>query len=111
MLLSLAQICSTSIVTGLFICLRSATKVSHKAVSLTGLAAKWHVCASIDSFDSLDNETPTMTGTQVSSAQVFPLGSESESDESGDGDDDLNDTKLIPIFTHTISFHKRQALG
>ncbi|PON91319.1 hypothetical protein TorRG33x02_128820 [Trema orientale] len=106
-------LCSISIVTGLFICLRSATKVSHKAQSLTGLAAKWHVCATINSFDSVDNETPTTATAQVSSMQVFPVGSESDSeDESGDGDDDddLNDTKLVPIFTHTISFQKRQAL-
>lgn len=101
-------LCSISILTGLFICLRSATKVTHKAQSVTGLAAKWHICATINSFDYTDGETPT---SQASSAQVFPGGNESESDdESGTGDDDLNDTKLVPIFTHTISFQKRQAL-
>ncbi|XP_024029194.1 uncharacterized protein LOC112093907, partial [Morus notabilis] len=102
-------LCSISILTGLFICLQSATKVTHKAQSITGLAAKWHICATINSFDHLDGETPTA---QVASGQVFPLDAESESeDESGSGDDDLNDTELIPMFTHTISFQKREALG
>lgn len=83
--------------------------MTHKAQSITGLAAKWHICATINSFDHLDGETPTA---QVASGQVFPLDAESESeDESGNGDDDLNDTKLIPMFTHTISFQKREALG
>lgn len=98
-----------SLISGLFICLRSATKVTHRAQSITGLAAKWHLCATINSFDYTDGETPT---TQTSSAQVFPLGSEWESDEEEeDGDDDLDDAKLVPIYAHTISFQKRQALG
>ncbi|KAH7545276.1 hypothetical protein FEM48_Zijuj01G0076500 [Ziziphus jujuba var. spinosa] len=101
-------LCSMSLISGLFICLRSATKVTHRAQSITGLAAKWHLCATINSFDYTDGETPT---TQISSAQVFPLGSECESDtEEGDVDDDLDDAKMVPIFAHTISFQKRQAL-
>ncbi|XP_015878165.2 uncharacterized protein LOC107414539 [Ziziphus jujuba] len=101
-------LCSMSLISGLFICLRSATKVTHRAQSITGLAAKWHLCATINSFDYTDGETPT---TQISSAQVFPLGSECESDtEEGDADDDLDDAKMVPIFAHTISFQKRQAL-
>ena len=103
------QLCSISLITGLIICLRSATKVTHKAHSITGLAAKWHVCATINSFDHSDGETPP---TQISSAQVFPLVAECESDdEGGDEDDDLDDAKLVPIYAHTISYQKRQALG
>ncbi|KAL5578724.1 hypothetical protein UlMin_011166 [Ulmus minor] len=105
-------LCSISIVTGLFICLRSGTKVTHKAQSLTALCAKWHVCATMNSFDFTEGETPLA---QNSSSQLFSVGAaDSESDDestSRDGDDDdLNDTKLIPIFAHTITFQKRQAL-
>ncbi|XP_041022976.1 uncharacterized protein LOC121264014 [Juglans microcarpa x Juglans regia] len=101
-------ICSISLVTGLFICLRSAIKITHRAHSITSLAAKWHVCATINSFDNTDGETPRA---QITSAQVFRMGTVWESDdEEGDGDDDLDNTKLVPIFAHTISFQKRQAL-
>ncbi|KAL5775241.1 hypothetical protein ACOSP7_012798 [Xanthoceras sorbifolium] len=100
-------ICSISLVTGLFICLRSATKITHKGQAITGLAAKWHVCATIHSFDNLDDETPT---TQIDSTQVFSINWESD-DEEGDGDDDdLDNAKFMPIYAHTISFQKRQAL-
>ncbi|KAF3451789.1 hypothetical protein FNV43_RR07885 [Rhamnella rubrinervis] len=101
-------LCSISLITGLIICLRSTTKVTHKAQSITGLAAKWHVCATINSFDHTDGETPPA---QISAAQVFPLVAESQSDdEGGDEDDDLDDAKLVPIYAHTISYQKRQAL-
>ncbi|TXG46881.1 hypothetical protein EZV62_026175 [Acer yangbiense] len=99
-------ICSVSLVTGLMICLRSATKITHKGQAITGLAAKWHVCATINSFDHLDGETPT---TQIASTQVFPINWESD-DEEGDGDDDLDNAKFVPIYAHTISFQRRQAL-
>ncbi|XP_034697601.1 uncharacterized protein LOC117923430 [Vitis riparia] len=101
-------LCSISLVTGLGICLRSATKITHKAQSVTCLAAKWHVCATIDTFDATDGETPTI---RAASAQVFPVNTNwGSDDEEGDGDDVLDNTKMIPIYAHTISFHKRQAL-
>ncbi|PQP93944.1 uncharacterized protein Pyn_30337 [Prunus yedoensis var. nudiflora] len=101
-------LCSISLVISLFICLRSATKITHKAQSITGLAAKWHVCATIQCFYYTESETPMAP---ISSAQVFPFGAdiESEDDEAGE-DHDLDNTKLVPIYTHTISFQKRQAL-
>ncbi|CAL9015076.1 unnamed protein product [Prunus brigantina] len=101
-------LCSISLVISLFICLRSATKITHKAQSITGLAAKWHVCATIQSFDYTESETPMAP---ISSAQVFPFGAdiESEDDEAGE-DDDLDNTRLVPIYSQTISFQKRQAL-
>lgn len=100
-------VCSISLVTGLFICLRSATKITHKAQSLTSLAAKWHACATINPFDNTDGETPRA---RINSSQVFSMNHYWESDDEEDGDDDLDNTKLVPIFTHTISFQKRQAL-
>ncbi|KAM7265771.1 hypothetical protein ACFE04_003454 [Oxalis oulophora] len=102
-------LCSINLVTGLCICLRSATKITHKAQAITSLAAKWHVCATINSFDNMDGATPS---SQISSSQVFPINVDWELDdelEPGD-DDDLNYSSLIPIYTHTVSFQKRQAL-
>lgn len=104
------QLVSITLVSGLYILLRSATKITHKAQSITGLAAKWHICATINSFDNIDGETPTA---QIASAQAMAANISwgSSDDEVADEEDDLNTTKLLPIYTHTISFHKRQALG
>lgn len=100
------QLCSITMVTGLFICLRSAAKITHKAQAVTSLAAKWHACATINSFDELDDETPP--------AQIASAAAEADCDtdnEEGDGDDALDNTNLVPIYANTISYQKRQALG
>lgn len=99
-------LCSISLVTGLFICLRSATKITHRAQSVTSLAARWHVSATINSFDELEGEAPTA---QIASGNNFPIDSELDSEE-GDGEDDLEYAKIAPIYARTISFQKRQAL-
>lgn len=105
-----SQLCSISLLTGLFLCLRSATKITHRAQSLTGLASNWHVFATINSFDDDgDRETPT---SQITSAQVFPVYEGCMSDEEGDGDDELDNAPMSsPIVAQTVSFQKRQALG
>jgi hypothetical protein len=101
-------LCSLSLVTGLFICLRSATKITHKAQSVTSLAAKWNVCATVDSFDNLDGETPTAS---MIESQISPcFNANDSSDEEGEGDDDIDNTKIHPIYANTISYQKRQAL-
>ncbi|KAI3466531.1 hypothetical protein Pfo_023194 [Paulownia fortunei] len=102
-------LCSITLVTGLFICLRSAAKITHKAQAITSLAAKWHACATISSFDELDDETPTA---QIDSVQAgYPVTSDWDTDnEEGDGDDVLDNTNMVPIYANTISYQKRQAL-
>ncbi|KAK7359843.1 hypothetical protein VNO77_01808 [Canavalia gladiata] len=102
---------SITLVSGLFILLRSATKITHKALSITGLASKWHICATINSFDNIEGETPTAA--QIVSAQAIAAANMSwgsSDDEVGDEEDEVDNTKLLPIYTQTISFHKRQAL-
>lgn len=101
------QLCSITLVTGLFICLRSAAKITHKAQSVTSLAAKWHACATISSFDDLGDETPSSA--QIASARAPP--DWDTDNEEGDGDDVLDNTNLVPIYANTISYQKRQALG
>ncbi|KAJ4976115.1 hypothetical protein NE237_001221 [Protea cynaroides] len=108
-------LCSITLVTGLLICLRCATKITHKAQSVTSLAAKWHVCATIDAFDGTDSETPVVVDQPIQRPHVleFPINAngEWEDDETADGDDDLDNTNIIlPIYARTISFQKRQAL-
>ncbi|XP_009626940.1 uncharacterized protein LOC107773998 [Nicotiana tabacum] len=99
---------SITLVTGLFMCLRSAAKITHKAQAVTSLAAKWHACATISSFDDMDNETPTA---QSATPQVvYPINSSWDTDEEGDGDDVLDNTNMVPVHAHTISYQKRQAL-
>ncbi|OVA20033.1 Protein of unknown function DUF3537 [Macleaya cordata] len=104
-------LCSMTLMVGIFILLRSATKITHKAQSITSLAATWHICATLDSFDGIDGETPRAP---IGGGRVIPINStSSESDEEGDDDDDddLDNAKIImPSYTHTISFQKRQAL-
>ncbi|KAL9236580.1 hypothetical protein vseg_011230 [Gypsophila vaccaria] len=105
-------LCSVTLVAGVCICLRSAAKITHRAQAITALASKWHVCATIDSFDSTDHaDPPTIFDTlspQVSS-QVFPFSSESD-DEDGDGEDNFDNAKMVPAIANTISYQRRQAL-
>ncbi|KAL2524053.1 Protein of unknown function (DUF3537) [Abeliophyllum distichum] len=101
-------LCSITLVTGLFICLRSAAKITHKAQAITSLAAKWHAWATIDYFDYLDDETPTA---QIASAQeTYPVTAYWDTDNEGDADDELDNTNVVPIYANTISYQKRQAL-
>lgn len=100
-----------TLVAGLFILLRSATKITHKAQSVTCLAAKWHVCATLDdSFETNDGETPVA---QAAHGQAFPVSSTgSDSDDAGDEEDDLDNNNLIPAYAYsTISYQRREALG
>ncbi|XP_047338524.1 uncharacterized protein LOC124942139 [Impatiens glandulifera] len=101
-------LCSITLVTGLFICLRSATKITHRAQSITSLATKWHVCATINSFDDFDGNTPT-TPSRVSHTDAN-WDSDNDGEEENGDDDDLDNTKMIPIFSISISYQKRQAL-
>ncbi|XP_065862450.1 uncharacterized protein [Euphorbia lathyris] len=96
-------LCSITLVTGLLIILRSATKITHKAQAVTSLATKWHICATLDSFDAVEGETPR--------APPQADDSSSSSDSSDDEEDELDSTKLIPAYAYSsISFQKRQAL-
>ena len=92
---------------------RSATKITHKAQAITGLAAKWHVCATLDSFDGV-GEGETLTA-QISRERIYPTvgtDGESESDDPGSEEDEIDTTKMIPSYSYsTISYQKRQALG
>lgn len=100
-------LCSIILVTALCICLRSATKITHRAQSIACLAAKWHICATINSFDMADGDMPTA---QIPSSRIFPACDDSESDDEEKDEDDLDTTKMFPIYAHTWSFQKRQAL-
>ncbi|GMJ10365.1 hypothetical protein like AT3G20300 [Hibiscus trionum] len=104
--------CSITLLTGLCILLRSATKITHKAQAVTCLASKWHVCATLDSFDENEGETPRTPAIQ--GRQALPhVGTDGESDgeDAGDEEDELDNNKLIPAYAYgTISYQKRQAL-
>ena len=101
-----------SLLVGLMILLRSATRITHKAQGVTSLVAKWHVCATIDNFETpeADIETPMVGAVRD---HVFPSeASSSDYDDVGDEEDEFDNTKLIPAYAYsTISFQKRQALG
>ncbi|KAL3503552.1 hypothetical protein ACH5RR_038001 [Cinchona calisaya] len=102
-------LCSVSLLAGLMILLRSATRITHKAQAVTCLAAKWHVCATIDSFDTAEADTPV---SRAPVNHIFPDTSDgSDADDVGDEEDELDNTKIVPSYTYnTISFQKRQAL-
>lgn len=103
------------LVTGLFICLRSAAKITHKAQALTSHAAKWHVCATIQSAatataEASEEANPSVVVVAVNN-QVHALESDEEEEGSIGEEDELEATKVLHPHAHTISFQKRQALG
>lgn len=99
-----------TLVTALLILLRSASKITHKAQAVTCLAAKWHVCATLESFETADGETPTLVA-RNKGRDIITL-TESDSEDYGDEEDDLDNNNIIPAYAFsTISFQKRQALG
>ncbi|KNA06906.1 hypothetical protein SOVF_176730 isoform A [Spinacia oleracea] len=102
-------LCSMTLLAGLMIILRSATKITHKAQAITALSAKWHVCATIDSFVTSETELP---GTHnISHAGGFDPNLNSDSDDAGSEEDDVDSTKFLPAYAYsTISFQKRHAL-
>ncbi|CAL9052269.1 unnamed protein product [Musa banksii] len=102
-------ICSFGLVTGLLICLRGAAKITHKAQALTSHAAKWHVCATIETF-AVDPETPSEAISKASSEFPVTNGDEDSDEEEGSEEDELEGTKIVQSNAHTISFQKRQAL-
>lgn len=107
------QLCSITLVTGVLILLRSATKITHKAQAVTCLATKWHVCATLESFDANEGDSPppdeTGNGRVVSGASSDR---ESDSDLASDDQDELENAKFVPSYAYsTISYQKRQALG
>ncbi|XP_047307257.1 uncharacterized protein LOC124910631 isoform X1 [Impatiens glandulifera] len=100
-------LCSINLLTGLIIILRSATRITHKAQAITSLAAKWHVCSTIDSYENAESETPVAI---INHNRPFSKGSY-EDDVDEFEEDDLDNTKMIPAYARsTICFQKRQAL-
>ncbi|CAO2835874.1 unnamed protein product [Amaranthus hypochondriacus] len=103
-------LCSVTLLAGLMIILRSATKITHKAQAITALSAKWHVCATIDSFITSETELP---GAQNigSSGNFDARSTDSDADDAGDEEDDVDNTKFLPAYTNSsICFQKRHAL-
>lgn len=90
--------------------------MTHKAQSLASIATKWNVCATMDTFDDLvdDGETPKCS-TSSQHFQILPrrrnVIQSSDDDEEGEGDNDLDNTSIHPIYARAIAFEKRQALG
>ncbi|KAL8214734.1 hypothetical protein R6Q57_004183 [Mikania cordata] len=103
-------LCSMTLVSGLFICLRSAAKITHKAQSVTSLAAKWHTCATIDSFDDDVGPTEETPDANISDLANNHFNAHMDSDIDDGEEDELDNTKMVPIYKHTISYQKRQAL-
>ena len=104
-----------TLLTALLILLRSASKITHKAQAVTCLAAKWHVCATIESFETVDGETPRLVNRSSGHgcyATDVDAGDLDDSEDYGDEEDDFDNNDLIPAYAYsTISFQKRQALG
>ncbi|KAL6196263.1 hypothetical protein ACLB2K_031878 [Fragaria x ananassa] len=105
------ELCSITLVTGLLILLRSATKITHKAQAVACLATKLHVCATLESFDATELDSPTAQQVANDPGIHIITHEESDGDEVSDEEDDLENTKMVPSYAYnTISYRKRQAL-
>ncbi|XP_071689730.1 uncharacterized protein [Rutidosis leptorrhynchoides] len=102
-------ICSLTLVAGLCICLRSAAKITHKVQSVTSLAAKWHTCASVGSFYDVGptEETPMAN---ANNRADYHFNDRMDSDMDVGEDDELDNTRMVPIYRNTITYQKKQAL-
>ncbi|KAL8156866.1 uncharacterized protein LOC141671120 [Apium graveolens] len=98
---------SMTLVAGLFICLRSAAKITHRAQAITCLAAKWHACSTINSFDEVDDDNPRA---HIVAPRMDYINGHWESDHEEGDEDDIDNTNMMPVFTYTMSYQKRQAL-
>lgn len=79
---------------------------------MTCLAAKWHVCATIDSFETVETETPVACAPPDDPLFTESSHGSSDLDDVGDEEDELDNTQFVPSYAYsTISFQKRQALG
>ncbi|CAH2071525.1 unnamed protein product [Thlaspi arvense] len=109
-------LCSISLVSGVFICLKSATQMTHKAHSVTSIATKWNVCATLNTFDDDldDGEAPKCPTSRQHSRTLSHRRiaiQSSDDEEEVEGDSDLEYTTIHPIYVRDISsFQKRQAL-
>lgn len=101
-------LCSMTLVAGLMIILRSATKITHRAQGITSLAATWHACATIDSYDvTSEAQIPRSASGAFSDASKI----DSDEDEGEYEEDDVDTAKFLPAYANSsISFQKRQAL-
>lgn len=105
-------LCYVGLVIGLLICIRSATKITHKAQAITSQAAQWHACATIDAFEATaaaaaEAETPSELASQPF-VGVLPF--YADSDQETTTDDDVDNAKFMSPNATTMSFQKRQAL-
>ncbi|KAJ3679105.1 hypothetical protein LUZ60_017116 [Juncus effusus] len=99
-------LCSIVLIAGLLMILRSAAKITHQAQSLTGHAAKWHACATIETGEGENSPN------NHNSVYSVEFSDEEVTDEETTGDDEevFEDTKFVGIHASTITFQKRQAL-
>lgn len=75
------------------------------------LATKWHVCATLETFDATEVDSPTAQVANDPGIHIITH-EESDGDEVSEEEDDLENTKMVPSYAYnTISYHKRQALS
>lgn len=94
------------------ILMRSATRITHKVQGVACLTAKWHVCATIDSYETTASETLVAQAADKQPIFTGSFAGSSDSDDVGDEEDEMHNTKFVPLYAYnTISFQRRQALG
>ncbi|GJU61293.1 hypothetical protein Tco_1243128 [Tanacetum coccineum] len=108
-------LCSTTLVSGLFICLRNAAKITHKAQSVTSLAAKWHTCATIDSFDDMGPTEETAQDNITTETNKYHFNNHNYSDNEEGDEDELDNTNDIlgeqQGRDHSVWFYVRQDIS
>jgi hypothetical protein len=104
-------LCSVVLMSGLIIILSSAAKITHQAQALTGHTTKWHACSTIEPVPDEESATPMSNDHNGMIEQDHAYDSDTESSEdTGDDEDILENTKFMLPQARVLSFQRRQAL-
>lgn len=100
------QVCSAVEVSGFFLCLFGAARITHRAQTIASVATKWHMTVTCANRFKNSNIITTVETNHTNCED------NNEEEEEEDGGSDSSDDILTSVSPQdSSSFHIRQALG